>query len=117
MSLIAYNALRVVRAALASVHGQQAADDVSDYYMTELVFTDWCALDILSEPEEWTAKFGYASPRAVAAALKRAAKHVNVERIKKTTRGPKKPPPKRTHNRRKPHVSTQRVLQTRRQLK
>ena len=117
MSLIAYNALRVVRAALASLHGQLAADNVSDYYMTELVFTDWRALDIVVEPKEGTAKFGHASPRTVAAALKRTAKHVDVERIKKTTRGPKRPPPKRTANKRKPHVSTQRVLQTRRQLK
>jgi IS4 transposase len=117
MSLIAYNALRVVRAALAAVHGQQAADDVSDYYLTELVFTDWRAMDILAEPEEWTVKFGYASPKAVALALKRAAKHVDVVRLKKTTRGPKKPPPKRTSNKRQPHVSTQRVLLARRQLK
>jgi hypothetical protein len=117
MSLIAYNAIRVVRTAMAAVHGHQAADRVSDYYFTELVITDWRALDILASPEEWTHKFGHASPRAIASALKNAAKHVDMERIRKTTRGPKKPPPKRTTNKRKPHVSTYRVLRSRNQAK
>jgi len=117
LSLLAYNALRVVRTALAAVHGQQAADDVSDYYLTALVFSDWRALDIFASPQDWTDKFGSASPRAIASALKRAAKHVDMHRIKKTTRGPKKPPPKRTSNKRKPHVSTHRVLKTRSQAR
>ncbi len=117
LSLIAYNALRVVRTAMAAVHGQPAADRVSDYYLTELVFTDWRALNIFVSPEDWAQQFGHASPRVVASALKRVAKHVNMHRLKKTTRGPKKPPPKRTKNKRKPHVSTHRVLQTRRQAK
>jgi IS4 transposase len=117
MSLIAYNALRVVRIALAAVHGQQAADRVSDYYFTELVISDWRALNIFASPEDWTGKYGSATPRAIAAALKDAAKHVDMERIKKTKRGPKKPPPKRTAHRRKPHVSTYRVLHPRRQEK
>jgi IS4 transposase len=117
MSLIAYNALRVVRTALAAVHGQPAADQVSEYYLTELVFTDWRALNIFAAPQDWTDKFGHASPRTIARALKSAAKHVDMHRIKKTTRGPKQPPPKRASNKRKPHVSTHRVLQTRRQIK
>lgn len=117
MSLIAYNALRVVRTALAAVHGQQAADRVSDYYFTELVISDWRALNIFASPEDWTEKFANATPRAIAAALQGAAKHVDMERIRKTTRGPKKPPPKRTDYRRRPHVSTYRVLRSRRQAK
>lgn len=106
MSLIAYNALRVVRRALAAVHGQRAAEHVSDYYFTELVISDWRALNIFASPEDWTDKYGTATPRAIAAALKSAAKHVDMERIRKTTWGPKKPSPKRTDYRGKPHVST-----------
>lgn len=117
MSLIAYNGLRVVRTALAAVHGQSAAERVSDYYLTEVVFTDWRALDIFAAPQDWINKFGHASARTIATALKRTAKHVDMHRLKKTTRGPKKPPPKRTKNKRKPHVSTHRVLQTQKQIK
>jgi IS4 transposase len=117
MSLIAYNALRVVRTAMAAVHGVKAADDVSEYYLTELVITDWRALNIVATPQDWTAKFADVSPRSLASELKRAAKHVDMQRIKKTTRGPKKPLPKRTSNKRRPHVSTYRVLQTRKQIK
>lgn len=116
LSLLAYNALRVVRTALAAVHGQPAADNVSDYYLTEVVVSDWRALTIFASPEDWTNKFGSASGQALAAALKSAARHVDMHRLKKTTRGPKKPPPKRRVNKRKPHVSTFRVLQSRRQV-
>jgi hypothetical protein len=117
LSLIAYNALRVVRTALAAVHGQRAADQVSEYYLTELVFTSWVALDIFASPKDWTNKFAHASAKAIASALTRAAQHVNMQRIKKTTRGPKKPPSKRLSNKRQPHVSTHRILKTRRRVK
>jgi hypothetical protein len=112
MSLIAFNALRVVRTAMAAVHGQREADQVSEYYLTELVLSDWRALNIFASPEDWTAKYGNASPRTIASALKNAAKHVDMERIRKTTRGPKKPQPKHTFLNRKPHVSTYRVLKS-----
>lgn len=117
MSLIAYNALRVVRTALAAVHGQRAADQVSEYYLTELIVSDWRALDIIGTPEDWTEKYGHATPCKIATSLKQVAKHVDVERIRKTTRGPKKAAPKRTVNHRKPHVSTFRILQARRREK
>lgn len=117
MSLIAYNALRVVRTAIAAVHGQREADQVSEYYLTEAIHSDWRALDILASPADWTNKFSRATPRTIATALKRAAQHIDLDRLRKTTRGPKKPPPKRTSHRRKPHVSTYRILQARRQEK
>jgi IS4 transposase len=117
LSLIAYNALRVVRTAMAAVHGQRAADQVSEYYLTELVIAAWRALDIFASPEDWTNKYAHASARAIAAALTGAANHVDIHRIKKTTRGPKKPPPRRIANKRQPHVSTYRVLKARRQVK
>lgn len=113
LSLIAYNALRVVRATMAVVHGQAAADRVSDYYFTEVVFSDWRALDIFATPEDWSDEFRHAAPKALAARLKAAAGQVDIHRLKKTTRGPKKPPPNRVKNKRKPHVSTHRLLQTR----
>lgn len=117
LSLIAYNALRVVRTALAAVHDQRAADQVSEYYLTELIIADWRALNIFASPEDWTDKFAHASARTIASALKRAAQHVDMQRIRKTTRGPKKPPPRRIANKRQPHVSTYRILKARRQAK
>jgi len=116
LSLIAYNALRVVRTALAAVHGQRAADQVSEYYLTELIVADWRSLDIIASPEDWTNKFARASAKSIAASLARAAQHVDVQRIRKTKRGPKKPPPKRVANKRQPHVSTYRVLKARSQV-
>ena len=90
ISLIAYNALRVVRAAMAAVHGRPAAEQVSDYYLTEAVFPDWQALNILASPQDWTDQFAHASARAIATALKRTAKHVDMHRLKKNYPRPKK---------------------------
>ncbi|MEX2185367.1 MAG: hypothetical protein WD875_01175 [Pirellulales bacterium] len=87
---IAYNALRVVRTAMAAVHGQQAADQVSEYCLTELVITTWVALDIFASPEDWTNKFADASASAIASTLTRAAQHVDMHPITKTTRDGKK---------------------------
>lgn len=117
MSLIAYNALRVVRRALTAAHGVEAAENVSDYYLTELVFTDWRALDIFAAPDDWADRFACITPQKLAGELERVGRQVDTQRIRKTTRGPKKPRPKRSSNKRKPHVSTYRVLQARRQAK
>lgn len=117
LSLVAYNALRVVRAALASVHGHAAANQVSDYYLTESVFSDWRALDIFASPADWRKRYGHASPTTIADDLRKIAKRVDLTRLKKNTRGPKKPRPKRTSAKHKPHVSTKRILDLRKQIK
>ena len=52
MSLVAYNALRVVRTAIAAVHTQREANQVSKYYLTEAIHSDWRALDVLASPAD-----------------------------------------------------------------
>jgi len=113
ISLIAYNSLNVSRAALAAAHGTQQAQDVSAYYFIHLVNADWRALEIFASAEDWTERFSCRTPSQIARTLISLAKRVDVDRIKKSKRGPKKKQPKRTSTKRHPHVSTARVLQAR----
>jgi hypothetical protein len=42
--------------------------------------------------------------------FKKMAAHVDLEKYRKTTRGPKKPPPKKSHYRNGGHVSTHKLF-------
>ena len=117
LSLIAFNSLCLVRNALAAAHGDAKADEVSSYYFVHLVNADWRALEIFTTCEEWAAAYAKKSPAVIARALKSLAKNVDLKRLKKSKRGPKKKPPKRASAKGKPHVSTHRVLQARTKAK
>ena len=117
LSLIAYNSLQLVRSALAAAHGKSQADEVSDYYLSEVVFTGWYALDLLGSSEEWQEEFAGKNAKAIAKKILQLAKKVDLHRLRKHKRGLKKPQPKRTQNKNKPHVSTKRVLDARRDIK
>ena len=103
--------------ALAAAHGDAKADEVSSYYFVHLVNADWRALEIFTTCEEWAAAYAKKSPAVIARALKSLAKNVDLKRLKKSKRGPKKKPPKRASAKGKPHVSTHRVLQARTKAK
>lgn len=110
LSLVAYNALKLTRAALAAVHGKESEQQLSEYYFSQVVVSDWRALEVHLPPTYWSNRFGNCTPRALASELKSLAKNVNMSRLRKTTRGPKKPRPKRSSAKNKPHVSTYRLL-------
>lgn len=111
LALVAYNALSVVQAALRSVHGEaKVRDEVSSYYLGLSTASAWDAMDLLSEPAAWTRQFARLAPARLAAVLIDLARQVNLAKLKKHRRGPKKPPPKRRSSTRQPHVSTARIL-------
>jgi len=110
MVLVAYNVLAVVKAALRAVHGETTVDEeVSNYYLTKEVASTYRGMMIAIPPEHW-ANVGQSSTVQLSALLKRLAKKVDLEKLKKHPRGPKKPAPKRRHNKKQPHVSTARLL-------
>lgn len=55
-------------------------------------------------------RFATLTTKGMAAVLREMAGHVQLERNRKTTRGPKKPPPKRTKYKNGEHVATFRVI-------
>jgi IS4 transposase len=116
MALVAYNVLAVVKAALRAVHGEETVEHkLSTYYLTKEIASTYRGMMIAIPPEHWASLATLPLAR-LAAILKRVAGKVNLEKLRKHPRGPKKPAPKRKHNKRQPHVSTARLLAGRREV-
>ena len=109
-ALVAYNAVAVVRAALRSAHGAEAVEkSVSTYHLAGEVARTYEGMMIALPPGEWAA-FGSASDEEFAAFLHAAAELAWLAKYPLARRGPKKPGPKRSHSRTKPHAATSRLL-------
>ena len=113
VSLVAYNVLAVVRAALRAVHGHEVVEEkVSTYYLADEVKGVYRGMMIAIPPAEWE-KFRELTIAQLAVQLKELASKANLTAYKRHRRGPKKPRPERIHYKDKPHVSTARLLATR----
>jgi len=115
LALMLYNVLSVVKASLRAVHGEQADPErISGYYLSSDLQAVYEGMMVAVPAEHWSKRFAKTTPAKLAQFLRKCAKHVRIESVLKTTRGPKKPPPKRTGGLREKHVSTARLLAQRR---
>jgi IS4 transposase len=112
LALVSYNVLSIVKAAIAVVQSEQVASQMSTYYMAEEVASTMQGMNIAIPSAQWESDFGKIGPRSLASCLKQMAKHVEIRRYRKQSRGPKTPRPKRTGSYQ--HVSTQKLLNQRR---
>lgn len=111
LALVAYNAMSTVKSAMRAVHGATKVDEeVSLYYVAIKVQSAWEALDIFAKPTDWSRRFSTISPLQLARYLKHVAAQLNLAQLRKHPRGPKKPKPIRTHDPKRPHVATARLL-------
>lgn len=114
VAVLTYNMLSTMKAALRSVHGEDAAvHKLSGYYLAEEISAIYGGMMVAIPPGTWAKTFGSLTARQLASVLKDIASHVNPQRFHKQTRGPKKPPPTRTGGLREKHVSSARLLATR----
>lgn len=110
VALVAYNTLAVVQAALRAVFGAEKIDrEFSAYDLAEEIGTTYRGMMIAIPPEEWFL-FRTLTVAQMAELLCQMATKVRLSAFRKQPRGPKKPKPKRKHNRKHPHVSTARLL-------
>jgi IS4 transposase len=112
LALMAANAVAVIKAAIRAAHGEAEADDLSGYYLALEVKQVHDGMMIALPPAEWAAVAGMAV-REFARILKEIAAHVDLDRYRKTPRGPKKPPPEKTRYQNGGHVSTHKLLAAR----
>src|SRR5271166_1257269 len=113
VSLVAYNVLAVVRAALRAVHGREVVEErVSTYYLTDEIKGVYRGMMIAIPAAEWE-KFRDLTIAQLAVTLKELASKAHLSAYQRHPRGPKKPRPERIHCQDKPHVSTARLLATR----
>jgi hypothetical protein len=116
VTLVAYNALATVKAALRSVHGStKVEEDVSLPLVTEHVRRNYEGMMVGLPPEEWL-QFRGLSAVDMARYLRDWAAGVCLAKVRKakSKRG-KKAKAKPAHDPSKPHVSTARLLAARRQ--
>lgn len=110
VALTAYNVLSTVQAALRAEFGvEKVQEEVSGYYIANEVRAIAGGMAIVIEEEAWE-PFRSMSATALAKQLRRWAKGVQLQKLKRHPRGPKKPVTPRTRHADKPHVSTARLL-------
>jgi hypothetical protein len=109
LALMAANAVALIKAALRAAHGVEAADELSGYYLALEVRQVHAGLLIAVAEEEWSA-IAALSAASFAGWLKTIARYVDMTRYRKTVRGLKKPPPKKSRYRNGSHVSTHKLL-------
>lgn len=113
VSLVAYNVLAVVRAALRAVHTREMVEDnVSTYYLLHEIKGVYQGMMIALPDAEWR-RFRDLTTAQLAAELKALASKVRLSAYQRHKRGPKKPRPERTRYKDSPHVSTARVIANR----
>jgi IS4 transposase len=112
VALVAYNVLSVVKGALRSVHGDEAVEEVSGYYLADEIAGTHRGMMIAIPEDEWVV-FAGLSPTALGKVLKSLAAKVRLSTLRKHRRGPKRPQPKRASGAKITHVSTARLLAVR----
>jgi IS4 transposase len=116
VTLVAYNALATVKAALRGVHGSaKVEEEVSLPKVAEHVCRNYEGMMVALPPEEWL-RFRGLSAKDMAGCLRGWAAQVCLAKVRKAQSKPrKKGQVKPTHDPSKPHVSTARLLAARHQ--
>jgi len=110
VAVLAFNVRSVVKAALRAVHGAEKIDEVlSTSYLADEIAGTHRGMMIAIPEEEWNV-FATMTPAQFANVLKALARKVDLAKLTKHPRGPKKPPPRRRRNKRVTHVATSRLL-------
>jgi Transposase DDE domain len=110
VTLVAYNILAVIKAALRAVHGADKIEaEVSLYHVTNEIRRTHAGMMIAIVPQEWRI-FRNLSAEELANALRNWASNVDLRKYKKAPTRPKKPKKPRQYDPKHPHVSTAKVL-------
>ncbi len=111
MSLVASNALAVVRGSLRAAHGKEAEAEVSGYYLADEVAAEYRTLAKYLGAETWV-EWRKLGAKEMVSLLTEIARQVNMAELLRNERGPKKPPDKKpVYNRKHKHFSTYRLIE------
>jgi IS4 transposase len=117
VALVAYNVLAVVRAALRAAHGRGPVEaGVSTYYLAHEIAGVYQGMMIALPAEQWE-RWQQLTIAQLAALLKELAGKARLAAYQRHPRGPKKPRPDRIYHKDKPHVSTARLIASRKKKK
>lgn len=111
-ALMAYNAFAITKGAIAAELGRQEAEMLSHYYMAVEITEATDGMLVALPDERWT-EMETISTADFTTEVRTIISGIDMSRYRKSIRGPKKPPPKRTNKRKSVHVSTKRILDKR----
>lgn len=117
VALVAANVFAVVHAAMEAAKAAKpelAEMPLSDFAIIEEARSVHRGMDMVLDDDVWH-PFQAMPPVAFARRLMGWSAHIDWHRFRKAVRGPKKPTPKRTRFKNRPHVSTARLLAERRE--
>lgn len=114
MALVAYNAFAITKGAIAAEHGRKESETLSHYYMA-LEISETTDGMLVALPDDRWKEMETISTADFAAEVRAILGGIDLSRYRKSVRGRKKPPPKRTNKRKSVHVSTKRILDERRE--
>ena len=114
MAMFAYNCRQVLLAALYAEHEQEDVDQMSQYQVSLDIVSPMEGMLTAINEQEWESL----TPQTVSGIssfLRRVSHQVDVVSYRKSKRGPKKKPPKRKRCKSGTHVSTAKLLESRKQ--
>jgi IS4 transposase len=113
VALISYMIVSVIKAALSSIHGTKVIEEqVSGYYLADEISGTYRGMMIALDAEQWII-FRQLPQSELIKFLKKLAKKVKLSAFRKHPRGPKKPVAKRKKDPKTPHVSTAKLIASR----
>lgn len=110
MGLVCFNLFSVIRAAVGSQHGAEAAETFSVYYAANEIASIEVGMSVILDDEFWNQKYGKLTPSQMAVALKRLAGNIKLDKFKKNKWKKKKTKPKSMNKKQRGHKSTLRIL-------
>lgn len=111
MALISYNVFSVIRAAVHAVHGEEAAKELSAYYVCHEISSVHEGMSVVLDDDFWQTRYGSLTPTQLAADLKRLARNIRMTKFKKNPWSPKKKPKPQANKKNRGHQSTHRILE------
>lgn len=113
VAVVTYNVLATAKAVLAKVHGADTIEqEFSDYYLAAELDAVAAGMAVALPAPEWQV-FRTLPLTEFVAFLLTLAHNVRLARFRKHPRGPKKLAPKRSYDRKHPHVATARLIAAR----
>jgi DDE family transposase len=110
MSVVAGNALAILKGNLLAVHGEEMVKEVSNYTLVNDAAEVYPGMMIAAPPSVWSFLAGYSAGQ-VAGLLSALAAQVPVHRMLRSKRGPKKPrTTKKSSGNRVHHLATKKLL-------
>ena len=108
-ALVAYNAVSIMNALIGSEHGPEAVASLSHFYMASEITSVADGL-LVALPEPHWSPIATMPIDELVGEMRRIVQGIDLKRYRKSVRGPKKPTPKKIHNRRHVHVSVAKIL-------